>query len=205
LWQHWWFISSSLGSAVSTADVGNKLVGWMLVGAGTLLTYAAVRNRSPWDVLRDIQGQPIAAGFAGSSNVDTSTDPSSFAASIPRVRMVMNREIPPVLVPIRPHGQLDKDAAAGLERAFTILGRVVDNTDSYRSYAEQADAYYNRNETLSDGSLRFGDPNKSAHVVGLAIDLSESNATVSAAMSAAGWQHTRPSAEPWHWSYLIRA
>jgi hypothetical protein len=187
------------------ADVGNKLIGWMLLGAGTLLTYSAVRNRAPWDVLRDIEGTTGAAGgpqgFMGSND----TTPSSFAASIPRVRMIMNREIPPTLVNIRPHGQLDKDAAAGLERAFTILGRVVNNTDTIRSYAEQADAYYNRNERLSDGSLRFGHPDKSAHVVGLAIDLSESSAAIAGAMSAAGWQNPRPSAEPWHWSYLVRA
>lgn len=195
-----------------SSDVGNKLLAWLAAGAGTLLAYSAFRNRAPWDVLRDIQGEPLsqssgsgssgAQGFASTSSAGT----GSFSSSVPRIRAIANREAPPELVSIRPSGKLDKDAAASLERIHAKVGTVVPNVGSYRSFASQAAARAG-GEIMSDGSPRFGDPNKSLHVVGLAIDVRNdfmNRPDVIAAFTAEGWQRARISAEPWHWSYLVR-
>lgn len=195
----------------TSSDVGSKLIAWVMAGVGSLLAYSAYKNRAPWDVLRDIQGSPIdttttSSGSGPSGFFDSSATPSTFSSSIPRIRMIANREIPPVLVNIRPSGQLDKDAAASLERIHQRVGFVVRNTSGYRSFASQA-ASYNQNEMLSDGSPRFASPSKSLHVVGLAIDVHTGDLNkpgVIAAFTAEGWQRARPNAEPWHFSYLVR-
>lgn len=194
-----------------SADVGNKLIGWVLAGAGTLLAYSAIRNRKPWDVLRDIQGGAAFTtagpqGFASGSGSGSDTAPTGdFSSTVPRIRMIANRELVPTLVAVRPHGRLDKDAAASLERIHAAVGRTINNVGTYRSFAEQAALFYGPgNVTLPDGSRRFGNPNKSLHVVGLAIDVANSDIAASrAAFAAEGWRNARPSAEPWHWSYLV--
>lgn len=195
------------------SDVGTKLLAWFAAGIGTLLAYSAYKNRAPWDVLRDINGPPIRVSTVGGSSSgpsgfyspgDTS---GSFSSSVPRIRMIANREIPPALVDIKPSGKLDKDAAAALARAQAKVGYDFPNTGAYRSYAVQAANFFDNNETLSDGRQRFGDPRKSLHVVGLAIDIHSGHASkpeVVAAMTAEGWQRPRPDAEPWHYSYLVR-
>jgi hypothetical protein len=213
---------------MSTTDVGNKLVGWLLAGTGTLLAYSAYKNRYPWDVLRDIQGPPFSVVNVGTVSDDGTTgDPnavptdgfygpqsntfncnSSFATECVRVRQVANREIKPTLVPIKPAGMLDKDAAASFARISAKLGYEIPNEGNYRSYAYQA-AQYNSsdNVTLADGGRRYGNPDKSLHVVGLAIDVNSNYANkpeLVAAFSAEGWQRPRPVAEAWHWSYLVR-
>lgn len=193
----------------TSEDVGTKLLAWLMAGAGTILAYSAFRNRAPWDVLRDIQGPPL------TTRGTTPAQPSGFMSdgaggfigAIPRLRMIANREIEPDLVPIRPSGRLDRDAASSLERIHAMVGTVVPNVGSYRSYAEQAAAYFSRNETLADGRQRFGNPNKSLHVVGLAIDVRSDYANkpeVVAAFTKEGWHRARPDVEPWHWSYGVR-
>lgn len=194
----------------ASSEVGSRLLAWIMTGVGTLLAYSAYKGRPPWDVLRDVPGTTfgkwdVATGVALSGTVDA-TPSSSFSSSVPRIRMIANRETPPALVPIRPHGMLDKDAAASLERVFDAVGYTIPNVGSYRSFGEQAAARA-RGEVMSDGAPRFADPNKSLHVVGLAIDLRADYAArpmVQAAMRAEGWQQVRPAAEPWHWSYLVR-
>ncbi len=188
-----------------SSDVGNKLLAWMLAGTGTLLAYSAYKNRAPWDVLRDINGPPLAtatgtgtaAGFTG----------SNYSGSIPRLRQIANREIPPTLVAIQPCGQLDMDAAASKARIDTKLGKVIPAAscnDAYRSFAIQAQAA-SRGETIN-GKPRFADPNKGLHVVGLAFDIHSdfNNADVYQAFREDGWHQTRPIDEPWHWSYGVR-
>ena len=192
-------------------DVGNKLLGWVLLGAGSVLAYSAVRNRKPWDVLRDIQGEPAfgsgsgssgPSGFANPNNptgpVDT-TPTGNLAQIVVRVRAIQNREIPPVLVNIKPSGQLDKDAAASFRRVQERGGKDFGNVGNYRTYAYQAAKY-------AENPRRYGSPDKSAHVVGLAIDIVDVD--IQAALPHLlfeGWQQTRPGDEPWHFSYLIRA
>ena len=191
-------------------DVGNKLLGWVLLGAGSILTYSAFRNRKPWDVLRDIQGEPAFStsgtttgtggpgGFMnpGSGNI---TPTGNLAAIIVRVRAIQNREIPPILVPIKPFGQLDKDAAASFAKVQAAGGREFRNVGTYRTYAEQAAKH------ASDPN-RFGSPDRSAHVVGLAIDIhADDIAAAKPFMLIEGWQQPRPQDDANHFSYLIRA
>lgn len=197
----------------TSSDVGSKLLAWMMAGAGTLLAYSAFRNRLPWDVIRDIDnGQPISRTSSGTTTATdlgkSGTTDYSFSASVPRIRMIANREMEPDLVSIRPHGKLDRDAAASLERIHAKVGYVVPLSGAWRSYAEQAAQFFGPdNVTLSDGSRRFADPRKSLHVVGLAVDVRSdymNRPDVIAAFQAEGWQRARPDAEAWHWSYLVR-
>lgn len=199
----------------ASSDVGTKLMAWLAAGAGTLLAYSAVKNRAPWDVLRDIEGAPIrTAGDVGSGNEPggfanpSATPTGSFSASVPRIRQIANRELAPTLVGIKPFGKLDKDAAASFRRVQLAVGVDIPNAGAYRSYAVQAAAYFGPDNTvLADGSRRFADPRKSLHVVGLAIDIRSDYAgrqDVKDAMAAEGWQNPRPTAENWHWSYLVR-
>jgi len=198
----------------ANSDVGSKLLAWLAVGTGSLLAYSAYKNRAPWDVLRDINGPAIAEPTALKTSANSSGSGfygsgggGSFSASVPRIRQIANREIPPDLVKIRPSGTLDRDAAASYERVNQALGYALPNTGTYRSFGEQSAHYYSNNETLSDGSPRFGNPNKSLHVVGLAVDVRAdyvAKPEVKAALAAEGWQNPRPNAEPWHWSYLVR-
>lgn len=191
--------------ATVSSDISNKLIAWVAAGVGSLIAYSAIKNRFPWDVLRDIQGQPIHTPTSHAASGSSPDPTANFSASIPRIRQIANREIPPELVFIKPSGQLDKDAAAALARAQTRVGRDFGNTSAYRSFAAQAAAYYSpANKTLSDGSKRFADPRKSLHVVGLAIDLIMPDETIKSAMLNEGWQQARSSAEPWHFSYLVR-
>jgi hypothetical protein len=193
-----------------SSDVGNKLIAWLMAGAGTLLAYSAYRNRAPWDVLRDIQGEPAfatsAVGGSGPQGFMSGGGGANFQSAIPRLRMIANREIPPELVPIQPSGKLDRDAAASLARIHSRVGAIVPNVGSYRSFGEQAAAAA-RGEIMADGNPRFGSPNKSLHVVGLAIDVRADYAAkpeVIAAFTEEGWHRARPSVEPWHWSYGVR-
>jgi LAS superfamily LD-carboxypeptidase LdcB len=165
-------------------------------------------------VLKDIQGPPIAPVVpnflnpATPASGGTPTPTGNFSASVPRIRMIANREIPPELVGIKPNGQLDKDAAAAFARVQAKIGVDIPNVGSYRSYAVQAALYYGPgNTTLSDGNKRFAKPGTSLHEVGLAIDVRADYAVrsdVEAAMAAEGWQHVRPGADPDHYSYLVR-
>ncbi len=184
-----------------SSDVGNKLLAWMLAGAGTLLAYSAYKNRAPWDVLRDINSTPFtgsvasggtAAGFAG----------SNYSGSIPRLRQIANREIPPTLVAIQPCGQLDMDAAASKARIDAKLGKVIPAAscnDAYRPISTQAEGY-------ARDPNRFAHPSKGLHVVGLAFDIHADFNTpdVYQAFREDGWHQTRPIDEPWHWSYGVR-
>lgn len=190
-----------------SSDVGSKLLAWIAAGAGTLLAYSAFKNRSPLDVLRDIEGPPAFQTASSGGAQPSGFRSGSFSTSVPRIRMIANREIPPELVRIRPSGRLDKDAAASLERIHARVGTVVPNVGSYRSFVEQAAAFYDNNETLADGSKRYGNPNKSLHVVGLAIDVRNDFASkpeVVQAFASEGWHRPRPDVEPWHYSYLVR-
>jgi len=190
------------------SDVGNKLLAWVAAGAGTLLLYSSTKNRKPWDVLRDIQGEPIRVPNSG-TGPDGLTNPTpNFGNSVPRIRAIANREIPPELVAVKPSGRLDKDAAAALGRAQAAVGFDIANVGTYRSYAEQAAAYYGPgNIIMPDGKRRFAKPGTSMHEVGLAIDIRADHARrpeVGDAMRAEGWQLVREGAEPWHYSYLVR-
>lgn len=177
-------------------DVGSKLIAWLMAGTGTLLAYSAFRNRSPWDVLRDIEGEPLAA------RTPTGSFGESFGnvGSIPRLRMIANREMKPDLVPIKPFGKLDRDAAASKERIDAKLGYVVPHVGAHRTFATQA--VKNANDPG-----RFASPGGSMHVVGLAIDIHNAykdKPEVIQAFTEEGWHRYDPTGESHHWSYGVR-
>ncbi len=182
-----------------SSDVGNKLLAWLMAGTGTLLAYSAYKNRAPWDVLRDINGAPLTA-TAGTSAAAGFT--GNYGGSIPRLRQIANREIPPTLVAIKPCGQLDMDAAASKARIDAKLGYVVPAAscnDAYRPIAVQAQGYANN-------PSRFASPEKGLHVVGLAFDIHSdyNKPDVYQAFREEGWHQTRPIDEKWHWSFGVR-
>jgi hypothetical protein len=124
---------------------------------------------------------------------------SGYTSDIARLRMLANREIEPELVSIEPNGRMDKSAAASLARINDRVGYVIPNVGAYRSFATQASLY-------ASDPKRFAPPNKSLHVVGLAIDIHENyvnRSEVIAAFTSEGWHRAR-SDEPWHWSYGVR-
>lgn len=192
------------------SDSGNKLIAWLAIGSGVLLVYSAIKNRLPWDVLRDIKGTPISVGAAMESGYGSNPKGRGSAGSgsistgnvsgIPRLRMIANREVSPVLVPIKPFGKLEESAAASKNRIDAKLGYAVPHTSGYRSYAIQAAQH-------ATDPKRFADPKKSLHVVGLAIDVHSAYASlpeVVQAFTAEGWHRYDPTGEPWHYSYGVR-
>lgn len=194
---------------MSTApDVASKLLAWVMAGAGSLLLYSAYRKRSPLDVLNGVVGESEAfqTDYASTvvGNVGYTNTPGGNVGSISRLRMLANREIRPELVRIQPSGMLDKDAAASKARIDARVGAAVPNVGAYRSYAEQAAAY-------ASNPGRFASPDKSLHVVGLAIDVHsdwQHRSDVIAAFTSEGWHRARwgegtKNDEPWHWSYGV--
>lgn len=53
---------------------------------------------------------------------------------------------------------------------------------------------------------RYAHPNTTGHTRGIAIDVSQAQpnlAIINGALRAEGWTQTRPSDEPWHWSFGV--
>lgn len=204
-----WLPGLEVPSLMAAApDVASKLLAWIMAGTGSLLLYSAYRKRSPLDVLREIPGESPAlqTDYASTvvGNVGFTNTPGGNVGSIARIRMLANREIKPELVRIQPTGYLDKDAAASKARIDAAVGYAVPNVGAYRSYAEQAAAY-------ASNPGRFASPDKSLHVVGLAIDIHrdyQDRPEVISAFTAEGWHRPRwgegtRNDEPWHWSYGV--
>lgn len=81
----------------------------------------------------------------------------------------------------------------GLGRAIQVL------PGTNRSCSTQARLY-------ADDPSRYASPNVTGHTRGLAIDVSQAQpnlAKVNAALLKAGWTRTRPTEEPWHFSYGV--
>lgn len=189
-----------MAASTNTADTGNKLLTWILAGVGSLLVYSAYKNRSPLDVLRGVMGDPIDAKNTPTGLTSGNLDrEAANVGSIPRLRLLANREIRPTLTNIPGGGQLDIDAANSYKRVVASLGWTPRNVGSIRSYAFQA-----AGNAANPG--RFADPDKSLHVVGLAIDIHSGDANkpdLIAAMTKEGWHRYDPVGESWHWSYGV--
>lgn len=93
--------------------------------------------------------------------------------------------------------------ACGALGPFRFRSRPVHVTGSLRTCARQAELY------ASDPN-RYAPPSVGLHTQGLAIDVDtiwqgklsdKQNAAFRKAMLANGWTQSRPSDEPWHWSY----
>lgn len=135
----------------------------------------------------------------GSGRVQGPPAPSSTSTSTgSRPRNDPNR--PPQLVSIGQGGhRLAPDAAAAFRLAETTFGRRIPITDSYRSYAVQAQGH------AADPN-RFGSPDTSRHVSGEAIDVDigkvrADDPQLMNALTSAGWCKASRADEPWHWSY----
>lgn len=190
--------------ATVDSDVSSKFLAWLLAGIGSLLAYSLYAKKLPLDILRGISsggsiGGSDSSGVLSASGLSQGTGNESEPV---RLRLIANREMAPTPVPIQPHGQLDKAAAASKARIDRKLGYVVppaSANDAYRPYATQAAGYARDPE-------RYANPNKGLHVVGLAFDIHSDFNTpeVYNAFRQEGWHQTRPGDEPWHWSYGVR-
>lgn len=189
---------------MAKADTGTALLAWLFAGAATVIGYANITGRNWREVLTgvDLPDTDSSSGFASNGISFPGKLGDSFSSEIVRVRAVANRETPPNLVPILPCGALDSVAAASKNRIDKALGftvRPASCGDTIRDYAAQARSY------ASDPN-RFGSPDKSLHVVGLAFDIHAedlANPAVKEAFRAEGWQFPVEN-EPWHASYLVR-
>lgn len=166
--------------AESAALTGGQLVGAGLGRAGG--DFAPVDDAGEAGAA---DGEPGGLGRAG-GDFDTSAPAAG---------------VEPQLVSIGQGGhRLQPAAAAALARAEARVGRKIKVTDSYRSYAQQADCYRRKPGVCAA-------PGKSWHERGLAIDIIEMNADdIAQALAGTGWyQATWSTAagvkEIWHWSY----
>jgi hypothetical protein len=107
--------------------------------------------------------------------------------------------VPTNLVKIGQSGHaLSAAAAASHARASAAAGGFISVTDSFRSYAQQADCHA-RKPTMCAAA------GGSCHEKGLAIDVIDmKNQRVIDALTAEGWVRFAPDREPWHWSYQVR-
>lgn len=107
--------------------------------------------------------------------------------------------VPTNLVKIGQGGHaLEAAAAASFARAEQAAGTTIRVTDSFRSYAQQADCHA-RKPTLCAA------PGGSCHEKGRAVDVVDmKNQRIIDALTAEGWQRFDPGREPWHWSYQVR-
>lgn len=98
--------------------------------------------------------------------------------------------------------KLQRAAADSLEAVETKLGFAVKVTGAHRACAYQAELY------ASDPN-RFADPSKTGHTRGLAIDVDTGQSwlrrkRIGRQLAAKGWHQSRPTDEPWHYSYGIQ-
>lgn len=97
---------------------------------------------------------------------------------------------------------LQKAATRSLEKVESMLKYPVTVTGSNRSCEYQAQLY-------ASDSNRFAHPAKTAHTRGLAIDVSTAlpktkQAAIRKKLLANGWHQSRPTDEPWHYSFGIK-
>jgi hypothetical protein len=198
--------------STDTSDVASKLMAWVLGGTGALIVYSAYRSQNPLNVLKGVVGPSIYQPGSGVPDLppDPKAPPPGNVSDPVRIRQIANREIAPTLVDIPGGGKLDIASAASLRRINAKLGYTVGNVGAWRSYAEQLRLWLDKPGT-------FGDPNKSLHVVGLAIDVVDSqreNQALQQAFAAEGWHRARALGiggcgtqgrddEHWHWSYGV--
>lgn len=184
----------------NAADIGPKLLAWLMTGTGALLAYSAFRKQNPLDVLRGTM-VPTTPGFTGPTGFMGSSFGSAtgYASEPVRLRMLGNQEIKPDLVDIKPSGKLDRTAAASKARIDAKLGYAVPNVGAYRSFAYQA-------AQNAANPERFASPSGSMHVAGLAIDIHSAykdKPEVIAAFTQEGWHRYDPVGESHHWSYGV--
>lgn len=192
---------------------GSLVLGWMAVGIGITLVYAAIKNISPLDVITgtitgDAARRPIdtttttigvgssPVGGSGGSAVGES------AGSSVRARRLANREITPTLVPIptQPTKRLDAEALASFMRVQAEYGKPLILTGAWRSEQSQAQGH-------AQDPNRFAPPGKGGHPVGIAVDLHTDRVNVNdprlyEIFTRNGWYRAGKSG-PMHWSYGV--
>jgi len=182
---------------------------WIVAAGGSVLLYAAYKNKSPLSLLQETLGvgtaTPIQTTFAGrtaSGTVSTGASPAGSSDAEYEAKFGPLVEFG--------HGKqlLRQKAADSFRRVEAAYGKTIPTTGAYRTPAAQAAGY-----AKSPG--RFLPPSKgvSKHVRGIAVDLNTITVSLNdprlvAAFQAEGWH--RPGAshagvpEPWHWSYVER-
>jgi hypothetical protein len=93
--------------------------------------------------------------------------------------------------------QLRADAAAAFARVEKRVGRTVFVTDSFRTYAQQADLYKRKPNLAAK-------PGTSGHEKGICVDIVEMQSNdIKNAFTAEDWHQFNRAKEPWHWSYHV--
>lgn len=198
-------------------------VAWIAGFGGAYLVYAAITNRSPLQQLAGAlngnptspvasQGvRPAGAGSGPSGGGGTTTGAGTTTAPAPSTttRTVVSDTTGSVdLVSIAGGHRLAPAAATAYNAAVAAYGRPIPLTDSFRSYAQQAECYRLKPQLCSP-------PGRSLHEKGLAIDINQNlnldDPRLVSAMQSTGWFRngrkivwkgvTRP--EPWHWSFGV--
>ena len=93
--------------------------------------------------------------------------------------------------------KLQKPAMRSYRAAEASLGREIKLTGSWRSCSLQAQLY-------QSDTQRYAHPNTTLHTQGLAIDVSTAQRDldkIRGALKKRGWTQSRPTDEPWHYSF----
>lgn len=195
-----------------------QVIGLTGLGAGIIIVFAAVKNKSPLALLKNALGNPVPVlplstpvGIVPSNTTQGFTNPTgntgitTISDTSGRAQALVNRTIQPDLVSIgsQPMFRLDRIAAQSFAQVEAAYGKRIPITGSYRSYAQQAAAY-----ALNPG--RFAPPGHSLHEVGLAVDVNsaiEDDPSLVNAFTSNGWFRAAKIIngrhEPWHWSYGV--
>jgi hypothetical protein len=193
-------------------DKATAFLGWVAGGTGVVLLYSAYRNQGPLSVITNALGKAgpktsIVTGVSAIPGVGAIASGNN-AIAPGRVAAIAARKEQPVYVSIgsQPALQLDKDAAASFATVEAAYGKKIWLTGAARSYAAQVVAF-------RENPHRFGNPNQSLHVVGLAVDVNGTlmnleDPALIAAFSGNGWFRAAMKLanglpEPWHWSYGV--
>lgn len=165
-----------------------------------MLVYAAYRNRSPLDILRDVQGPPPFQTARRSPTAFEQEQPQAYTdvAGAGQGWVMFG------------HGalRLQPAAAASFKQVEACYGRTIHLTGAGRSYSEQLAGYLR-----SPGT--FADPRRgpTAHMQGRAVDINTGMNLDDPLLvncfqkhgwyrqgKTISWKGTRRH-EPWHWSY----
>lgn len=150
---------------------------------GYMVIYAAIKDEAPWD--------EAVAAFGGRKQGFNDAITGGIAKATASVKTAFGA---PKLATWGA-ATLEPSALAAYKTASLKLGGPIPLTGSYRSFATQAGLFATNKD-------RYASPYASYHVKGEAIDVRMPVTSAQrAALLAAGWCQSRPSDEPWHFSY----
>lgn len=197
-------------------------IGWVAGGLGVILITSAVKNKSPYDVVKGaLSGNGLTArtldkpntsngesSTNGGSGTNTNTLVGGSVGTAAAAAGGSNKSSDWVSIQSQPKFKLAPVAATSFNQVERDYGKTIYLSGAGRSYAEQVIGY-----NLDPN--RFAKPGNSLHEWGLAVDIDMLRMNVNdpalvAAFSKNGWLRRgkqgdwdgngTKEAEPWHWS-----